>query len=134
MDVTILVKVTGMDPEVLDQMITRIAEQLAEKLGAKGATLDKRLAFVRRQLPKRARHAGVALLDAQRMAQAPQLAMKIDAGQVEAAHRVLDQFLTEFDAEAALSRKRYNRWSTIAAQFLLVCAVMLGLLWWVDLI
>lgn len=123
-----------MDPELLDQMTTRIFELLAEKLGAKGATLEKRLGYVRRQLPARARRAGVVLVEAQRMAQAPQLAMKIDADAATAAHRVLDQFLTEFDAEAAISRKRYNRWSGIAAQFLMVCAAMLGLLWWVDVI
>ena len=121
-----------MDPEVLEQMTNGIAKLLAEKLEAKGATLDKRLAYVRRQLPTRARRAGVVLVEAQRMAQAPQLAMKIDADQVTSAHRVIDQFLSEFDADAAKSQKRYNKWSGIAAQFLLVCGAMLGLLWWVG--
>lgn len=123
-----------MDPEVLDQMVTRVSQQLAEKLGAKGAGLEQRLAYVRRQLPKRAQRAGMVLVEAERMAQAPQLAMKIDTGQIETAHKAMDQFLSEFDAEAAQSRKRYNLWSGIAAQFLMVCAAMLGLLWWVDVI
>ena len=123
-----------MDPDILNQMTSRISELLADKLEAKGARLDKQIAFARRQLPARARKAGAVLIEAQQMAQAPQLAMKIDVDAVNSAHKVMELYLTEFDAEADKSRKRYNRWSAIAGQFLLVSGVMLGLLWWVEMI
>ena len=119
-----------MEPLIVEQMTARIFEQLAETLGAKGKTLQKRLAYIRRKLPGRVRRAGDALVDAQALAENPRLAMQIDGEAFSAAYDVISKHLSEIDASAERSRKRYNLMAAIAAQVLLVGAVIVGILMW----
>lgn len=119
-----------MEPVVIEQLVTRIFDLLAEKLGAKGKTLEKRLLYVSRKLPGRVRKAGQALVEAQSMAESPNLAMKIDSEALSASYDVISKHLSEIDSAAERSRKRYNLFAAIAAQVLLVAAAIFAVLMW----
>lgn len=123
-----------MEPIVLQQLTKRIFELLAEKLDAKGKTLEKRLAYVQRKLPGRVRRAGAALVDAEKMAESPRLSMQVDSEVVSGAYDEIERYLKEFDTAAERSRKRFNMMAAVAAQVLLVGAVGVGLLYWLGYI
>ncbi len=119
-----------MEPLIVQQMTTRIFELLEEKLGAKGKTLQKRLAYVNRKLPARVKRAGEALIDAQALAGNPRMAMQIDGEAFSAAYDEISTHLSQIDSAAERSRKRYNMMAAIAAQVLLFGTVVVAFLMW----
>lgn len=121
-----------MDPVDIQQLSARIFDLLAEKLGAKGKTLEKRMTYVQRKVPGRVRRAGAVLVEAQRMAESPTLAKHLDSDAVSRAHDVIERFLREVDVPSERSRKRFNMMSAIAAQVLLVAAVGIALWTWLG--
>ncbi len=121
-----------MEPIVIQQLTKRIFELLETTMNAKGRTLEKRLAYVQRKLPGRVKRAGKVLVDAQGMADSPRLAMQLDSETVSAAYDEMERYLKELDVAAEKSRKRYNFWAAVAAQFLLVVGALVALLVWLD--
>ena len=123
-----------MEPIVIQQLTKRVFELLEETMGAKGRTLEKRLAYVQRKLPGRVKRAGAVLVDAQSMADSPRLAMQLDSETVSAAYDEIERYLKELDVAAEKSRKRYNVMAAVAAQFLLVVGALVALLVWLGYI
>ena len=123
-----------MEPIVIQQLTKRVFELLEETMGAKGRTLEKRLAYVQRKLPGRVKRAGAVLVDAQGMADSPRLAMQLDSETVSAAYDEIERYLKELDVAAEKSRKRYNVMAAVAAQFLLVVGALVALLVWLGYI
>lgn len=121
-----------MDPEQVDQMVTRIFVLLGERLDARGPSLRKRLAYVNRRLSKSSLRAGSVLVEAHTMSQSPKLARIIDGGHVKRAYDVLYHDLSAIDPAAERSRRRYNLMATIAAQVLMVLGAFAVLLWGVG--
>ncbi len=120
----------AMEPAEIQALVARVFILLESKLGARGATLQKRLGYVQRKLPGRIWRAGTALVEAERMAENPRLAMRVDRHRIERATEDMERFLNEIDVEAERSKRRYNRLAAIAGQFLLVTGALMGLLVW----
>jgi hypothetical protein len=119
-----------MEQVVINQLAARVSQLLEEKLAAKGRTLDKRLAFARRHVPRRVRRAGRSLVEAQNMSQSPVLARRLDSEHVAKSYDTICRYLGELDAKAERSRRRYNALAGVAAQVLLVGICFTGVLAW----
>ena len=119
-----------MEPAEIQALVARVFALLESKLDARGATLQKRLAYVRRKLPGRIRRAGEVLVDAQGMAENPRLAMRLEPETLTRATTQMERFLNEIDAPAERSRRRYNKMATVAGQVLLAVGALIGLLVW----
>ncbi len=119
-----------MEPAEIQALVARVFALLESRLGARGATLKKRLDYVRRKLPGRVRRAGDLLVDAQKMADNPRLAMRVDRDGLTRATVEIERFLNAIDVPAERSRRRYNRLAAFAGQFLLVFGALVGLLVW----
>ncbi len=123
-----------MEPITINEFAGQVSAQLNEKLGAKGATLEKRLAYVQRTLPRRVRRSGEALVAAQQMGQNPQLAMRVDSNTVAKSYDEISRYLDEVDAGLVRSRKRYNVAAGVAGQVLMVTFAFAAVLMWRGLI
>lgn len=119
-----------MEPAEIQALVARVFALLESKLGARGATLEKRLSYVRRKLPGRIRRAGGLLVEAQRMADNPRLAMRLEPEGLTRATAKIERFLNEIDVPAELSRRRYNKMAAVAGQVLLAIGVLIALLVW----
>jgi len=119
-----------MEPAEIQALSERVFALLQSKLGARGSTLQKRLAYVRRKLPGRIRRAGDLLVEAQNMSQNPSLAMRLEQDRLSRATAEIERYLNEFDVAAERSRRRYNKMAGIAGQFILVTAIAVSFLVW----
>ena len=73
-----------MTAETLQNQVDEISALLAEKLRAKGRTLDAQVRRAGRRLPKRLRSDIQALIEAQRVADHPKLGRQIDIAAISA--------------------------------------------------
>jgi septal ring factor EnvC (AmiA/AmiB activator) len=119
-----------MEPIVINQLADRVAGLLSEKLGARGRNLEGRLAHARRELPRRVRRSGEALVAAQKMGANPKLAMRVDGEDVSNSYAAISRYLVSIDAAAVKSRKRFNLMASVAAQFLMVVGLLVAVLMW----
>ena len=119
-----------MEPAEIQALSERVFALLQSKLGARGSTLQKRLAYVRRKLPGRIRRAGDLLVEAQNMSQNPSLAMRLEQDRLSRATAEIERYLNEIDVAAERSRRRYNKMAAIAGQFILVTAIAVSVLVW----
>lgn len=119
-----------MEPIIINQLADRVAGLLSEKLGAKGRNLERRLAHSRRELPRRVRRSGDALVAAQKMGANPKLAMRVDSEDLAKCYASISRYLVEVDGAAVRSRKRFNMLAAVAAQFLMVVGLLVALLMW----
>ncbi|MCY4180872.1 MAG: hypothetical protein OXC60_08325 [Litoreibacter sp.] len=119
-----------MEPVVIHQLAARVYDLLGERLGAKGDTLEKRLKYAGRKLPRSARRAGYDLARAQDHIQHPKLAITVDGPTVSKAYDRIVRHLTSIDVAAERSRKRYNFAAQTAAQMLVVAGATVGVFAW----
>lgn len=119
-----------MEPAEIQALSERVFALLQSKLGARGSTLQKRLAYVRRKLPGRIRRAGDLLVEAQNMSQNPSLAMRLEHDRLSRATAEIERYLNEIDVAAEKSRHLYNKMAAIAGQFILVTAIAVSFLVW----
>ena len=119
-----------MEQDVISELVTRIYDLLGDKLRVKGANLRTRVKKAGRLLPKSVRLAAGELIEAQDMAENPNLAKRLDADAVSRAYATCLRFLTEIDQEAAKSRARYNFAALVSAQFLLIVGLAIAFMRW----
>ncbi|MEM7471306.1 MAG: hypothetical protein AAF340_08135 [Pseudomonadota bacterium] len=119
-----------MEPLVINQLAARISELLAERLDARGDTLEKKLKYTGRKLPRSIRRAGAQLAQAQDCIQHPKLAMTVDGQAVSKAYDRIVRHLTSINVEAERSRKRYNFMAQTAGQMLVVAGATAGVFAW----
>lgn len=119
-----------MEKVVVDQLADRIFVLLGENLGARGKTLDARFRKAGRMVPKRARAPIKVLIEAQKMAENPNLLLRIDPGHVSAAYEQASLALGELDRAAERSRRRFNAAALISLQILLIAAVFIAFMRW----
>jgi len=109
-----------MDKDAIDALCEEIFTLLGDQLGARGKTLEKRFVYAGRLVPKRARVPVETMIDAQRLAQSPQLALRVDGVGFEAAYKEAKLALDGVDPASETSRRRYNSATVLAAQLLVV--------------
>ena len=119
-----------MEKTVIDQLAERIFTLLGERLGVRGKTLETRFRKAGRLVPKRAREPIRALVDAQNLAQNPNMAMRIDPEHVSNAYDQALRELTQINPAAERSQKRFNFASLILLQLLLVAGIFAAILRW----
>ncbi|MEM6593372.1 MAG: hypothetical protein AAF672_01195 [Pseudomonadota bacterium] len=119
-----------MEPVVIHQLAARVSDLLAERLGAKGDTLERRLKYTGRKLPRSVRRAGAELVQAQDHIQHPKLAITVDGPTVSKAYDRIVRYLTSIDVKAERSRKRYNFMAQTAGQMLVVAGATVGVFAW----
>jgi hypothetical protein len=123
-----------MEQGVVSQLALQIYDLMGDKLRVKGANLRTRVRKAGRLLPKTVRRAAGELIEAQDMAENPNLATRLDPDAVTKAHRTCLRYLKEIDPKAAKSRARYNFAALISAQFLLIVGLAIALLQWRGLL
>lgn len=82
-----------MDPVTLRRMNDEVSGLLVTRLGAKGASLEARIASRARALPRKVRRAARVLVSAEGQIGAPKIARQIDARAVGAAHAICVGYL-----------------------------------------
>ncbi|EPX80899.1 hypothetical protein thalar_01121 [Litoreibacter arenae DSM 19593] len=115
---------------VVDQLAERISALLREKLGIRGPSLEAQTRRAGRTLPRHVRRAALALADAERMAQAPTMRLRLDPGQVSAAYDTCLRYLEGVDEKALKSKAFFGFASTVIVQIVVVAGVAITVLRW----
>lgn len=113
----------------IQQMADRVGELLVQRLNAKGATLQARLAKAGRRLPRRVRDAGTALVQATEMAQNPKLLMQVDDGAVALAYDICVKHLNTIDPVQARRGVMLNIAASVAFSLLVVAVLVVVVLY-----
>ncbi len=119
-----------MEKIVVDQLTDRIFVLLGEKLGARGKTLEARFRKAGRLVPKRARDPIKVLIEAQRMAEDPNMLLRLDPEAVSYAYDQAVNALGELDRAAEKSRKRFNMAALISLQVILIAVAFIAVMRW----
>ncbi len=114
-----------MNPTTVHQMTARISQLMAERLGAKGRTLDERLASRTRALPRRVRKAVALLAQAEAMAASPKLLKQSDMGAISAAYDIALRYLQPLDSGARVGRLVLGALASLALGLLALGAMLL---------
>jgi len=115
-----------MDPGKLRQMSDEVSGLLASRLGAKGATLEARVASRARRLPRKVRRAAQTLIEAEAKVAVPKIARQIDAQAIGAAHATCVAYLRPLGFGARVWSFALN--ALTASVFALVVIVTLALI------
>ncbi|MGL5010084.1 MAG: hypothetical protein ACRC6I_09385, partial [Paracoccaceae bacterium] len=83
-----------MSAVTVQQMAQRVSGLLEERLLARGEGLDDKLTRVRRQLPRRVRHAAQRLAVAEAKSAVPKLLLQVDEGEVARDYDICVRYLT----------------------------------------
>lgn len=119
-----------MEPSVVDTNVARIFALLGEKLGARGRSLEARVAHARRELPRRVRHAAAELIRAEQMARDPKICLRLDPVAVRTAYTTCVEHLESIDVGARKSKARFDFAAAAILQLGVVAAATVGLLNW----
>lgn len=119
-----------MEKTVVDQLVDRIFTLLGERLGVRGKTLEARFRKAGRLVPKRARAPIKVLIEAEKMAQNPTIAIRIDPEALAAAYDKAVLELGDVDRDAEKSRKRFNMAALLGVQILLIAVVFVAVMRW----
>lgn len=107
-----------------------LTQLMADRHGGRAPTLAKAVARAGRRLPKSARAQAAVLVEAERMAQVPKLARRVDAAAVARAEKDLTAHLAAIDVK----ERRTSFWlglaGVIAAQVLVIVTAFLVWMWW----
>ena len=119
-----------MEKVVVEQLAERISALLREKLGARGSSLEARVQWAGRGLPRRVRQAAMELVNAERMAQDPKMRLRLDPQQVSAAYNTCLTHLDAIDAKAMKAKRIFGFLATLIIQIVLIGAAAVALLRW----
>lgn len=114
-----------MDPGRLRQMSDEVSNLLVTRLGAKGATLEARVASRARTLPRKVRRAARVIVEAEAKVGAPRIARQIDTQAVDAAHATCVSYLRPLGFGARLWGGTLQVIATVFLGLLLMAAVLL---------
>lgn len=114
-----------MDPVTLRRMNDEVSGLLATRLGAKGATLEARIASRARALPRKVRRAARVLVSAEAQIGAPKIARQIDPQAVGAAHATCVGYLRPLGFGARLWGGTLQVVATVFFGILLMAAALL---------
>lgn len=107
-----------------------LQQQLQEKLGVKGRSLEHALARAGHRLPRRLRARGQEIVAAQKLAAHPKLARQIDGAAVRDAYDGLSAHLGQIDVADRQKGKMLSLAGSIAFNLLVVSAGFMVWLWW----
>ncbi|AQS49360.1 MULTISPECIES: hypothetical protein [Thioclava] len=123
-----------MGPEKINEMVRQVSRLLAQRLGAKGPTLEARVASRARALPRKVRKAALVLIDAERKMQAPKIARQLDARRVEAAFATCRDYLEPLGAAERLRSAALGLATSIAVIVVIVGGTLLAAMVWTGAI
>jgi nitrate/nitrite-specific signal transduction histidine kinase len=114
---------------------SRAVRDLMEKhLGIRAKRLDLALRKAGRRLPKHVQAAAQQIVDAERMAEVPKLARRIDPATLAAAERDVAAYLKTIDHAEERKTRLLNRLAGVAFNLLLVTVLLLVFLRWRGLV
>lgn len=119
-----------MEKTVIDQLADRIYTLLGDNLGVRGKTLDARFRKAGRLVPRRAREPIKFLIEAQKMAENPGLAMKLDDETISTAYDQAVRALGDVDRVKEKSRKRFNLAALLSLQVILIATAFIVFMQW----
>lgn len=119
-----------MNQLVVDQLADRISTLLGQKLNVRGVSLERRFRRAGRAVPRRARRPIRTLIEAQQMAQNPQMAMRIDKDHLSKAYDIALRELSAIDEQSERARRRINLAALVALQILLIGGILVAVLRW----
>lgn len=105
-----------------------------KQFGIRSASFEKAVRRAGRDLPRNIRSSAAVLIEAERMAQHPKLARRIDSAGVEAAYRDIANHLESIDLSAQRSTRFLNMLAGMVAKVLLICGLVVLFIWWRGLI
>lgn len=103
---------------------------LQAKLGVKGRSLEQALKRAEHHLPRRLRHEGAAIVAAQKMAQNPKLARRMDVAALKRAHDDLSAHLRQIDVADRRKGQVLSLAGSVAFNLLVVSVGFLVWLVW----
>ncbi len=122
------------DPKELNQKSEALSELLRTKLSLRGRTLEARLSRSGRSLPKRLHRAGRVIVEAQKKAEHPRLALTVDPGPVDAAFQEMKAHLKGVDPVDRRKGKLLNWLAGQVFNLMVIIALLVILLRWQGLI
>ncbi|WP_371227219.1 hypothetical protein [Roseovarius sp. 2305UL8-3] len=122
------------DPKELNQKVDTLSELLRSKLSVRGRTLEARLSQAGRTLPKRLHRAGQTIVDAQKKAAHPRLALTVDPDPVKAAYQEITAHLKTIDPADRRKGKLLNWLGGQVFNLMVIIALLVILLRWQGMI
>ena len=113
--------------KAVDEMARRVLVLLRDRLKVRAKTLEDGLRQARRDLPPAVRAAGAELVEAQRLAGHPKLAMMLDMQSLEAAQDVCVSHLSSI----GMGRRAGNMLLLLLGRLALVVLICGGVALWV---
>jgi hypothetical protein len=118
-----------MGPEQITQMSAQVSRLLAQRLGAKGAGLEVRVAHRARALPRKVRRAALQLAKAERLAHSPKQARQLDARAIQAAYATCINYLEPLGAGERFRAAALTFGSSVAFIVIVVGGMLFGAMW-----
>ncbi|MGB0798589.1 MAG: hypothetical protein ACPGRD_04655 [Planktomarina sp.] len=111
-----------------------MAHRLHVHFGAKPSSLDQQMKSIGRLMPAGKRRDLRVLVQAEKMMQHPKLSRQVDLGSVQIAHAQLLPYLETVNLADRRKGHVLGVLGSIAFNLLLFIAILIGFLWWRDLI
>lgn len=116
--------------ERVQSQVDEVGRLLAERLGARGRTLDAQIRKAGRLLPRARIRDARFLAQAAQLAQNPKLARMVDPRQADAAHAALVAYLATVDPAERRKDRLLALLGVLAFNLLLIGAGIVTWLWW----
>ena len=114
-----------MSPQSVQQMTSHVSQLLAERLGARGRSLEERLHSRVRALPRRVRAAAGLLAQAEAQAAAPKLIRQINTAELERAYQLCTAYLVPLGKGARLRDAVLSAAASVAFGMVAVVALVI---------
>lgn len=118
----------------VDTLAESIAEALADKLGARGDTLERQVRRAGRKLPRGVRRDVLAVAGAQRLRGNPRLERQIDLGRLEAAERRVLAYLNTVNMAERRVTGFVNALAALVLSLIVVAGLAIGVMVWQGLL
>lgn len=118
------------DTEQFQGKVIGLQKALSDKMGLRGASLERQLRRAGRRLPRRPRRAGAVILGAQDWMAHPKLARILDFSSVNNAFADLHSYLDGLDPKEARKTARLRLVSSIVLNLIALAALIYALLHW----
>lgn len=113
-----------MEKVTVDQLVGRVFDLLGDKMKSRGDTLEARLKYSKRKLPKKVRLAVEAMAQAETMSQSPNMLMKLDPEDVTRAYQICSDYLEPIDGANERFHRRYKFWAGLLFNLLVGAALL----------
>lgn len=125
---------TPLSPDAVMRRLAETEALMAERLRIRGRTLDDKLRRARRLMPRRVAREAAYLAEAQHLCGAPKLARRIDPARLDAAHRVVTDYLRSVDPKERRKDRILGILGVVAVNILLIGGALIYYLWYRGLV